>query len=172
MQYFKKRNRLCYNKANEISRRIIMADEVQKHLDKGMYGSPSVNPDEQRKFLGTFRERVYIRMSIQQMKQSDYKKILEKHLPDYPDANILINGNISESLQSNYIQIAMKAKLKFTVVDTDLKADDDNGLLVISDKAVNEGTIDIKDKFSSSQTQASQKTTEKKSSFQKLFHNN
>lgn len=114
-----------------------MADEVQKHLDKGMYGSPSVNPDEQRKFLGTFRERVYIRMSIQQMKQSDYKKILEKHLPDYPDANILINGNISESLQSNYIQIAMKAKLKFTVVDTDLKADDDNGLLVISDKAVN-----------------------------------
>lgn len=111
-------------------------------------------------------------MSIQQMKQSDYKKILEKHLPDYPDANILINGNISESLQSNYIQIAMKAKLKFTVVDTDLKADDDNGLLVISDKAVNEGTIDIKDKFSSSQTQASQKTTEKKSLFQKLFHNN
>lgn len=171
MQYFKKRNRLCYNKINDGCRRISMSDEMQKHLDKGMYGSPSVNPDEQRKFLGTFRERVYIRMTIQQMKQAEYKKSLEKHLPDYPDASILINGNVSESLQSSYIQIAMKVKLKFTIVDTDLKEDDDSGLLVISDQAVNEDTIDIKDKFSSDQTQTSQKATEKKSFWNKLFHN-
>ncbi|MDN6362194.1 MAG: YueI family protein [Tetragenococcus koreensis] len=149
-----------------------MADELQNHLDKGMYGTPSVNPDEQRKFLGTFRERVYIRMTIQQMKQDSNKKILENHLSDYPDASVLINGNASESVQSNYIQIAMKAKLKFTVVDSDLKGDDDSGLLVVANKAVNEDTIDIAEKFNSENTQSPQSTSEKKGFWHKLFHNN
>ncbi|AOF49687.1 YueI family protein [Tetragenococcus halophilus] len=149
-----------------------MTDEVQKHLDKGMYGTPSVNPDEQKRFLGTFRERVYVRMSIQQMKETENKKILEKHLTDYPNANVLINGNINESLQSSYIQMVMKASLKFTVVDTDLKEDTDSGLLVISDKAVNEDTIDIQEKFTAEHAQAPQEKTEKKSFWHKLFHNN
>ncbi|MDN6257195.1 MAG: YueI family protein [Tetragenococcus halophilus] len=149
-----------------------MTDEVQKHLDKGMYGTPSVNPDEQKKFLGTFRERVYVRMSIQQMKETENKKILEKHLTDYPNANVLINGNINESLQSSYIQMIMKANLKFTVVDTDLKEDTDSGLLVISDEAVNADTIDIQEKFTFDNTQAPQEKQEKKSFWHKLFHNN
>ena len=34
-------------------------DQLQKHLDAGRYGTPQVNPDEQRKYLGTFRERCY-----------------------------------------------------------------------------------------------------------------
>ena len=148
-----------------------MSDEVQKHLDKGRYGTPSVNPDEQKKFLGTFRERVYVRMSIQQMEQMENKKALEKHLLDYPNANVLINGNINESLQTSYIQIIMKANLKFTVVDTDLKKDSDSGLLVISDKAVNEDTIDIQEKFAPKNTQAPQERQEKKSFWHKLFHN-
>ncbi|MDN6640641.1 MAG: YueI family protein [Tetragenococcus sp.] len=148
-----------------------MSDELQNHLDKGMYGTPSVNPDEQRKFLGTFRERVYIRMTIQQMKQDSNKKKLEKHLSDYPEASVLINGNVNQTLQTSYIQIVMNANLKFTVVDTDLNENDDSGLLVVSDKAVNEDTIDIVEKFSDDKTQESQNTSEKKGLWHNLFHN-
>lgn len=151
--------------------RITMTDEVQKHLDKGMYGTPSVNPDEQRKFLGTFRERVYIRMSIQQMRQEKLKKTLETHLTDYPDASVLINGNVSQTLQTSYIQSIMKAKLKFTVVDTDLQEDEESGLLVVSDKAVNEDTIDIAEKFTNDSSHSSQNGNEKKSFWHSLFHN-
>lgn len=85
----------------------------------------------------------------------------------------MINGNINESLQSSYIQMVMKASLKFTVVDTDLKEDTDSGLLVISDKAVNEDTIDIQEKFTAEHAQAPQEKKQRKKSFwHKLFHNN
>ncbi|GMA47920.1 YueI family protein [Tetragenococcus muriaticus] len=148
-----------------------MTDEVQKHLDKGMYGTPSVNPDEQRKFLGTFRERVYIQITIQQMRQEKLKKILDTHLTDYSDASVLINGNVSQTLQTSYIQSVMKAKLKFTVVDTDLQDDEESGLLVVSDEAVNEDTIDIAEKFANDISQSSQNDNEKKGFWRSLFHN-
>ncbi|MFP9055147.1 DUF1694 domain-containing protein, partial [Enterococcus faecalis] len=35
-------------------------DDVKSHLDKGLYGTPLVNPEEQHKYLGTFRERCYL----------------------------------------------------------------------------------------------------------------
>lgn len=28
-------------------------DDVKSHLDKGLYGTPLVNPEEQHKYLGT-----------------------------------------------------------------------------------------------------------------------
>ena len=46
-----------------------MSDELEKRLDTGMYGTPRVNPDEQRKYLGTFRERCYLSMTVTEMKK-------------------------------------------------------------------------------------------------------
>ncbi len=48
-----------------------MSDELEKRLDTGMYGTPRVNPDEQRKYLGTFRERCYLSMTVTEMKKKD-----------------------------------------------------------------------------------------------------
>lgn len=42
-------------------------DDVQSHLDKGMYGTPLVNPEEQNKYMGTFRERCYLSMTVAEM---------------------------------------------------------------------------------------------------------
>ena len=39
-------------------------DELQQHLDKGRFGAARVNPVEQRKYLGTFRERCFASMTI------------------------------------------------------------------------------------------------------------
>jgi len=32
--------------------------QMDKHLQNSTFGAPKVNPDEQRRYLGTFRERV------------------------------------------------------------------------------------------------------------------
>ena len=42
-------------------------DDVKSHLDKGLYGTPLVNPEEQHKYLGTFRERCYLSMTVAEM---------------------------------------------------------------------------------------------------------
>ena len=33
-----------------------MSDELQNHMNKGMYGTPQINPDDRRNYLGTFRK--------------------------------------------------------------------------------------------------------------------
>nr|WP_290032754.1 DUF1694 domain-containing protein [Ligilactobacillus cholophilus] len=49
-----------------------MTDQLQEHLNKGMYGTPQLKPDEQRKYLGTFRERVDLTMTFAQLNSGKY----------------------------------------------------------------------------------------------------
>ena len=147
-----------------------MTDEIQKHLDKGRYGTPLLKPDEQRKYLGTFRERCQLSMTIEQMKNEANKKQLISALEKFPDSSILINGSLPESLQTSYIQVAMNAKLPFTVVNQEIPYDKNNvGLLVVAKKAVNEETIDIEKKFVRPSDQPSD-TQEKNGFWPNLFH--
>ncbi|MBP2966807.1 DUF1694 domain-containing protein, partial [Acinetobacter baumannii] len=37
--------------------------DIQDYLDNGMYGAPQIRPDEVKKYLGTFRERVIFSMT-------------------------------------------------------------------------------------------------------------
>ena len=67
-----------------------MSDELEKRLDTGMYGTPRVNPDEQRKYLGTFRERCYLSMTVAEMKKKDNQETLQSVLPNYQGALIFI----------------------------------------------------------------------------------
>ena len=41
-------------------------DNLQEHLNNGLYGTPQLHPDEQRKYLGTFRERVSLTITFKE----------------------------------------------------------------------------------------------------------
>ncbi|MCD5002191.1 YueI family protein [Enterococcus saccharolyticus] len=147
-----------------------MSDELQKHLDKSLYGAPLVKPDEQRKYLGTFRERCYLSMTIAQMKKPSNKKLLAKHVADYSNSSILLNGQLPENVQTSYIQLATQTGIPFTIIDQATASPDSIGLLVVAKTAVNEQTIDIEEKFAPSAPSPSSDTQEKKSFWHKLFH--
>ena len=57
-----------------------MTDELQEHLNKGMYGTPKLKPDEQRKYLGTFRERVDLTVTFAQLNSEKYYPAIQKEL--------------------------------------------------------------------------------------------
>lgn len=145
-------------------------NELQKHLDKGRYGTPLVNPDEQHKYMGTFRERCYLSMTIAQMKSPDDKAAFLKELAQHEDASILLNGKMPESLQASYIQLATKNNARFTVVNDFVdSAPDSFGLLLVAKEAVNEPVIDVEQKYPEAQTEA--KEPEKKEGFfSRFFH--
>ena len=143
-------------------------DSLQQHLDKGMYGTPLVNPDEQHKYMGTFRERCYLSMTIQQMRDANDKDGFLKELAKHEDATILLNGKMPESLQSAYIQLATKNKAKFTIINDFVKADPDSfGLLLVAKEAVNEPVIDVAEKYP--ETTPQQEPEEKKEGFFSKF---
>ena len=93
-----------------------MSDELEKRLDTGMYGTPRVNPDEQRKYLGTFRERCYLSMTVAEMKKKGQPRNVTVGSPNYQGALILINGKLPETLQTTFISLITKQQLDFRVV--------------------------------------------------------
>lgn len=148
-----------------------MADNLQQRMDQATSGTPLVKPDEQRKYLGTFRERCYVSMTVGQMKQNKNQILLKRALEKYSEASILMNGCLSTTLQSTYMQIATKEKTPFKIVTTQDACDDDKiGLLVVSEQAVHQEVIDIEEVFPVSKTVTPpKKTKEKKGFWSKIF---
>lgn len=85
-------------------------DELQQHLDKGRYGSPRINPEEQRKYLGTFRERCFVSMTIREMKNNQDRHYLIEEIKKHPEGKLLINGAVPDTLQSEFIGLASKTQ--------------------------------------------------------------
>ena len=147
-------------------------DDVKIHLDKGLYGTPLVNPEEQHKYLGTFRERCYLSMTVAEMIQPKNKENFLKELKKHPDASILLNGALPLSVQNQYIQLATKNNSRFTVVNDYVTANPEEfGLLLTAKEAVNEPVIDIEKKYpeENSSPAEKEKPKKKKSFWDRLF---
>ena len=145
-------------------------DDVQSHLDKGMYGTPLVNPEEQHKYLGTFRERCYLSMTIAEMKDPTNKEKFIEEIEKQPDATILLNGETPIAIQNQYIQLATKNNIRFTVVNDFVSdAPDSIGLLLATKQAVNEPVIDVEEKYPKEEQAEPEEKNKKKSLWDRLF---
>ena len=149
-----------------------MTDNLQQRIDQSASGRPLVKPDEQAMYLGSFRERCYISMTVKQMKKETNKTLLTRALTAYPEAKVLIHGNLPTSLQSNYIQIVTTNKHAFTIVTPKQPLNDDViGLLLVSDQAVHEEIIDLEEKFQKNESKVTphKESKEKKGFWSKWF---
>lgn len=123
-------------------------DDLQKHLDNAMYGTPLLKPEEQRKYMGTFRERCYLTMTIAQMKNAEDKANFLQELTQHPDATVLLNGTMATDLQSVYIKLINERQMKFTVMNDFVENTPDAlGLVLTAKDAVNEAIIDVDKKY-------------------------
>ncbi|WP_157842996.1 YueI family protein [Bacillus sp. FJAT-44742] len=137
--------------------------DVNDYIQEGIHGSRRVNPDEQRRFLGTFRERVLIALTKEQvMKKGTYPEV-EEMIKKYPDAHLLVNGLIGHKAVSEYTRLASENGIHAQRV-TDHDSNTDIGLLLASDIAVDNEEIFIEDEKSEEQ-----ETDKKPSFFQRLF---
>ena len=144
-------------------------DDVQSHLDKGMYGTPLVNPEEQHQYLGTFRERCYLSMSINEMSDPVNKERFLKEIEKQPEATILLNGALPMAIQNQYIQLATKNNVRFTIVNDFVSDEPDSiGLLLTAKHAVNEPVIDVEKKYPKEKEEP-QKNTKKKRLWDRFF---
>lgn len=145
-----------------------MSDSLQQHLDKSMYGAPKINPEEQAKYLGTFRERCLLSMTKSEMQNPKLQTTLKNHLAEFKGYKALLNAKLPESLQATYITILSQAQIPFTVTESSQPCSEDSiGLLIVDSQAVNEAIIDIAEKYPSNTKEPTQKKHE--SFWHKLF---
>lgn len=153
-----------------------MAEDLNQRLEQASRSGsgPQTKPDERRRFLGSLRERTFVRMSVAQTQDPKWQKVFLKHLNDYKDYTILINGKMP---QGNFVGKLMsacsKAGDKFTIVSDNTAQTEPNatGILVVAKTAINRMRIEINQvyapEFPKEELEAPKK--HKHNLFEKLF---
>lgn len=122
-------------------------DNMQEHLNSALYGPPQTNPDERRRFMGSLRERVALRVSNQELADPKRQQQVAPLLKDFHDDGYkaLLNGKLDNAVTGPYMKMLTDANIPFTLVANETAQTDEKaaGLLIVSDKAINQSTIDL-----------------------------
>ncbi|WP_165964760.1 YueI family protein [Periweissella cryptocerci] len=118
---------------------------LDTHMDKGLYGTPQINPDEQRKFLGTFRERVYATMTVAELRQDGYLAEWQQEMHDHPVATLLLNGNLDVDAFTPYIKLAKQFNIPFSLKTEERFGTESDAVAIelVNASAVNITELDI-----------------------------
>ncbi|WP_099222303.1 YueI family protein [Listeria costaricensis] len=119
-----------------------MAENIEDYLEHGMYGNLEVNPAEQKKYLGTFRERVIVAMTREEVLGKKLLPSLEEKIKAHPQAKMLLNGELGYPNLRPYITLAETYKLPFSIVSRET-GDTDIYLVLASQSEVNQNDIHL-----------------------------
>lgn len=148
-----------------------MEDLSKKVLLAGS-GEHRLNPDEQRRYLGTFEERVVLLINLDDARsetvQQHFSEMLSQ-LKSLPCSLYLkISSELPLSTQMTYMKIAESLNIKTTII-RESKGVSPYGLLIHSDQVVDIKEKDIRMQFPGYFI-TSQHKNEKKSFWAKLFN--
>ena len=113
--------------------------DLSKQLLEKAHGGPKLNPDEQRRFLGTFEERVLGYADIETANslqlQKGFLTILENFQEKTETLFVKISPNIEFEKQVFYLKEAKKTNSQATIVSED-HASSPLGLVIHSNEPV------------------------------------
>jgi uncharacterized protein YueI len=93
-----------------------MDKKMKEILDHAIYGTPEIKPEERALFLTTFRERIHVALTKSQViKAGTYDEVINV-MKTKRNLKLFLNGNLSYSIYSNYIQQANANGVPFTIV--------------------------------------------------------
>ena len=96
-----------------------MADNLEDRLMQNMAGTPKLKPDEQRRYLGTFKERVSLTLTYEQAQDDFYLQCLEDEMLAHHYYQLSILSDLNETHLNKLLSFASQHELK-----TVLKADE------------------------------------------------
>ena len=127
-----------------------MTDLSKQILEKA-HGGPKLNPDEQRRFLGTFEERVLGYADLETADDDNFQKgfltILETFKKNTEPLFVKISPQVEFDKQVFYLKQAKEANCQATIVSEDHNSSP-FGLIIHSDAPVQTNEKDLKKAFS------------------------
>lgn len=118
---------------------------VEDYLQQGIYGQKEINPDEKRKFLGTFRERVIIALTQSQVRENDIYQEVADAIKANGEAKLLLNGNMAYSYLSKYTKLGNQYGVEYTIV-TNKDYNSELGLVLADAHAIDKEEIYVSHK--------------------------
>lgn len=127
-----------------------MTDLSKQILEKA-HGGPKLNPDEQRRFLGTFEERVLGYADLKTADDDNFQKgfltILETFKKETEPLFVKISPQVEFDKQVFYLKQAKEAECQATIVSEDHNSSP-FGLIIHSDAPVQTSEKDLRKAFS------------------------
>ncbi|CAM3177912.1 DUF1694 domain-containing protein [Leuconostoc rapi] len=115
--------------------------DINERIQQDQRGGHSqINPDEQRHYLGTFRERVIVAVKASQLNNAQIQAKFEAALRSHSIGKVLINQQLAEDNFTTYVTIATRTKHPFTLLshaDESSQEDDPIAVLLAADTAIN-----------------------------------
>ncbi|MGO3499312.1 YueI family protein [Leuconostoc falkenbergense] len=107
-------------------------------------GTPKINPDEQSRYLGTFRERVIVAVKVSQLGSTAIQSAFAASLKSHSIGKVLIDQNLASDYFAKYVGLATQSKHPFTLLSDATKSrqqDDPIAVLLAANTAVNVDNI-------------------------------
>lgn len=149
----------------------IMTD-INKVIMEKAQGGVKLNPDEQRRFLGTFEERVLASCSIEQANDSfirnHFKEMLSSIMKNCQPVIVKISPEVESGNQIFYLKTSKELGCEATIVSSDYQSSP-FGLIVHSDHLVQVDDKDMSQQFAGLLQPAEIPAKEKRSLWKKWF---
>lgn len=124
-------------------------DQMDKHLQSAIFGTPVLHPDEQHRNLGTFHERIDLGVTFTQALTRDYSTELQAEMTAHPDYQLLLHGLLDQDILDRYVCLANQQNIKFAIRN-DLMyqhTPESLALALAAKTAITPGTINIDERF-------------------------
>ncbi|MFD1393881.1 DUF1694 domain-containing protein [Lacticaseibacillus jixianensis] len=93
-----------------------MHEDLNAFIKAKSLGLATIKPDEKRAFLGNFRERVAMAVTIRQLHDERIQTLLDQVLTRYPQYRVYINGRMPQDLVAFYMKQALAHDVPFTIM--------------------------------------------------------
>ncbi|NVY96447.1 YueI family protein [Lactobacillus sp. DCY120] len=90
---------------------------LEDYLKKNVFGTPQLNPDEKRQFLGNFRERVALALTVAQLRNPATWTTIQQVMQQYPQYHLFINGRLNSTPRTKLLKLAVQLHYQFTITD-------------------------------------------------------
>ncbi len=92
---------------------------LEKTVEFALWGAPEIKPEEKKKWLGEFRERIIMGISLETASQAESIIHVEKALEDQQAEMLIVNNSLPSEIVTRYMQLAKKVNREYKSVDTD-----------------------------------------------------
>ena len=117
--------------------------ELEEIIARGIQGDPELKKDERRRYLGELRERIIKALTFEEIAEPGTYPEIRDAIKDKRAKKLVISQKAKLDEAREYIQLARKNGLQFTMVDNP-EYTGNIGLLVVSDEAVDVENIMVK----------------------------
>ncbi|WEV60499.1 DUF1694 domain-containing protein [Streptococcaceae bacterium ESL0729] len=127
-----------------------MDTNINDRLERSALGEGRFNPDEQKKYLNTFRERIILTIDFEDAKKKEvidnFDAVLSDLAGKYENMAVKINGNLDDNISTKYAKIAKTHGIPASIISTSLTASR-FGVIIHSNTALNADHFDIYERY-------------------------